>query len=97
MFRKPFQTPFLKNIKPSKPSDEDKALEPQAKKRRISDNNDFIRPVTNFQLASKTSSAFALHRRPFNNVQSSVPPTKPEELEEQGLDGFYNVLWYIFN
>ena len=92
MFRKPFRTPFLKNIDdPNKNDDQDDA-EPQPKKRRISSADELEATKTTPRLIFKVPGVSSLPRMPLVGVKN---PAKAPEADNGGSEGYYNVLWYI--
>ena len=91
MIRKPFRTPLLRRTKESVDNDGDS--EPQAKKRRMSSDKEDGVETTGAQLVFKTSGISSLPRKPLLAVTNHAVFTKPLD---RGLEGYYNVLWYVY-
>lgn len=90
MIGKPFRTPLLKKTEES--GDNDGVSEPQAKKRRISsDRVDSVKTMGP-QLVFKTPGISSLPRKPLLAVEN---PELSQRRPDGGLEGFYNVLWYV--
>ena len=90
MIRKPFRTPFLR--KPEDSEDNDGILEPGAKKRRISSEEEAGVKTIEPRLVFKTPGISSLPRKPLFAVENSSVAPKPVD---GGFDGYYNVLWYL--
>ena len=90
MITKPFRSPLLRNSENS--MDIDRVSEPSAKKRRISSDNVNDVETIGPRLVFKTHGISSAPRKPLLAVRN---PAAATELLDGGLDGYYNVLWYI--
>ena len=90
MFKKPFRTPLLK--KPEESVDIDESLEPQAKKRRLSHDNENDIKTNGSRLVFKTPGTSSVPRRPLLAVGNSTVTAKSSD---GSSEGYYNVLWCI--
>lgn len=90
MIRKPFRTPLLRKSEESGYDDGD--LEPEPKKRRISNHKGDVVKTMGPRLVFKVPGISSLPRKPLLVVENLAIATKP-------LDGllerYYNVLWYV--
>lgn len=86
MIGKPFRTPLLR--KTEELGDNDGLSEPQAKKRRISNNKGDGGP----QLVFKTPGISSLPRKPLLAVKN---PAVATNIADEGFERYYNVLWYV--
>lgn len=88
MIGKPFQVPLLR--KTEEAEDSDRVLEPRAKKRRMNSGKG---DCTNTpRLVFKTPGISSLPRKPLLAVKNPVVALKPLD---GGLEGYYNVLWFV--
>lgn len=94
MLRKPFRTPFLSKTNASfAESNVQEDSEPQPKKRRISSDHELVTTRTAPRLIFKTPGVSCLPRKPLLAVQNSAVVAEVAELENGGIDSYYNVLW----
>ena len=90
MFRKPFRTPLLKKIEES--VDIDESLEPQAKKRRLSSDNENDVKTVRPRLVFKTPGISSVPRRPLLAIGNSAVTA---ESSDESSERYYNVLWCV--
>ena len=90
MTGRPFRTPFLRRDEGS--GHEDGVLEPQAKKRRISNDREEDVKTKRPHLVFKTPGLSSFPRKPLSAIANPAEGTEPLDGE---LESFYNVLWYV--
>lgn len=90
MFRKPFRTPLLKKTEES--VDVDQILEPQAKKRRLSSDNENDIKTIRPRLIFKTPGISSVPRRPLLAIGKSPVTAKSSD---GGSERYYSVLWCV--
>lgn len=94
MLQKPFRTPLLTKSKACSATSSGQAdSEPQPKKRRISNDHELVATKTAPRLVFKTPGVSCLPRKPLLAVQNPAVVAEVSELENGGIDGYYNVLW----
>lgn len=94
MLGKPFRTPFLtKTDASSAKSTVQEDSEPQPKRRRISSDHELGATKTAPRLIFKKPGVSCLPRKPLFAVQSPSVVAQVVELDNRGIDGYYNVLW----
>ena len=90
MIRKPFRTPLLR--KPEESGYNDGVSEPEAKKRRISNNKGDVEKTVRPQLVFKVPGISSLPRKLLSANENLAVSTRPSD---GSLEGYYNVLWYV--
>ena len=91
MFGK-FRSPLLSNVeKPAELADAAESKHP-AKRRRVSDEGEQVKPRTTPRLIFKKPGISSLPRKPLLVVPNPaiIPQGEPTE---GGVEGYYNVLW----
>ena len=91
MIRTPFRTPLLRKSEESGANGG--VSEPQAKKRRISSDEDVVKTMEP-RLVFKTPGISSIPRKPLMALKN--PAVTTISLDED-FRHYYNVLWYIFS
>lgn len=69
--------------------------EPQAKKRRISSDQEDEAKPTGPQLVFKKPGISSLPRKPLLAVKNPAVAAQATKSLDDGVEGYYNVLWYV--
>lgn len=88
-FRTPFRTPFANT-----PCDIDDSG-PQLKKRRISNDQPSATPPGKSRLVFKTPGISSLPRKPLSTIENPPIASERTELDKDGSDKHFTVLWYV--
>ncbi len=92
MLGKPFRSPLLAKKERLASSDDH---EPQAKKRRISGNDEIRKEHAGPQLVFKAPGISSLPRKPLLTVQNPAKAAEVAKPQHAGIEGYYNVLWSV--
>ncbi len=90
MTGKPFRPPLLRKVEKLATSAHQDGDEPQAKKRRISNDHEGIAKPPAPLLVFKQPGVSSLPRKPLAAVKN---PAAAAAQATQGVEGYYNVLW----
>ena len=90
MLGKSFRSPLLVKKETTSSSDDP---EPQAKKRRISEDN--AKEQLGTQLVFKAPGISSLPRRPLLAVSNPASAAETSKPQTGGIEGYYNVLWSV--
>ena len=94
-FRPPLLTKIEKLVVPIVPPDVD---EPQTKRRRISsDQEDNNARLTEPRLVFKRPGISSIPRKPLLAVRNPAVAAEALDPLNGGIEGYYNVLWYVFD
>ena len=95
MIGKPFRPPLLRKVdKPSASSGPD-VDEHQAKKRRISTEQEDSEKPLGPQLVFKVPGISYLPRKPLLPVKNPTVAAQVTQPLDSEVEGYYNVLWYV--
>lgn len=98
MSRKPFRPPILRKVeKPVVPAAVPDIDEPQAKKRRINNDQEDNANPTGPQLVFKMPGISSLPRKPLLAVKNPAVAAQATKPLDGGVEGYYNVLWYVLS
>ena len=92
---KPFRPPLLRKIDKLAGSVDTYGEEPQAKRRRISSDQEDEDKPAGPQLVFKKPGISSLPRKPLLAVKNHSVAAQATQLVDGGVEGYYNVLWYV--
>ena len=93
MIGKPFRPPLLKKVGESKTLVPKEDGEPEAKRRRISPDQEHNEKSTQPHLVFKSPGISSLPRKPLLEVKNSTIAVNTNRSSDHGVEGYYNVLW----
>lgn len=94
MIGKPFRPPLLKKTRDFRETVDDNSGEPQVKKRRTSGDFQHEEKLAGPQLIFKTPGISSLPPKPLLAVKNPASSPQATQPSDQGVEGYYNVLWY---
>ena len=92
---KPFRTPLLSKPLTSANAIRQDNVEPEAKRRRIDDNSSSREALKVTHLVFKASGVSSLPRKPLVAVVKPVVAAEAPQPTDGGVEGYYNVLWFV--
>ena len=92
---KPFRPPLLRKVDNPTVSNGTYGEEPQAKRRRISSDQEDEDKPAGPQLVFKKPGISSLPRKPLLAVKNPSVAAQATQPLDGGVEGYYNVLWYV--
>lgn len=92
---KPFRPPLLRKIDNPAVSTGTYGEEPQTKRRRISSDQEDEDKPAGPQLVFKKPGISSLPRKPLLAVRNPSVAAQATQPLDGGVEGYYNVLWYV--
>ena len=92
---KPFRPPLLRKVDNPTVSNGTYGEEPQTKRRRISSDQEDVDKSAGPQLVFKKPGISSLPRKPLLAVKNPSVAAQVTQPPNGGVEGYYNVLWYV--
>ena len=92
---KPFRPPLLRKVENPTASNGAYGEEPQTKRRRISSDQEDENKPARPQLVFKKPGISSLPRKPLLAVKNPSVAAQATHALDGGVEGYYNVLWYV--
>ena len=92
---KPFRPPLLRKVDTPTISNGTYGEEPQTKRRRISSDQEDEDKSAGPQLVFKKPGISSLPRKPLLAVKNPSVAAQVTQPPNGGVEGYYNVLWYV--